>query len=183
VNGDAGGRLDTGGVALSQDFQRSLSINGSISETLIESEYAYSAVGNGNIGSAGDGWADVPVNSWHTKSTGTATTGNQYGNRSATSRAGTQYTYESGVAERSDASGVRQSAWPKIPQGPTRSPYVVSRNHALLKNERLTITQRPAGDSRREMEEAWAGSDEDDSEEKEEDQGDSDDSDGDNTVI
>jgi hypothetical protein len=129
VNGDAGGR---GGVALSQDFQRSLSIHGSVDETLIESEYAYPAVGHGNGSSAGDGWHDVRANSWHTKSTGTATTANQYGNRSVMSRTGTQHTYASSVAERSDAGGVRPNGWAKIPLGPTRSPFVVSRFHLLF---------------------------------------------------
>jgi hypothetical protein len=43
------------------------------------------------------------------------------------------------------------------------------------------MMQRPAGDSRCEMEGAWAESDGDDSEE--EDRGDSDESDGDDTVI
>jgi hypothetical protein len=41
------------------------------------------------------------------------------------------------------------------------------------------VLQRPSGDTRREIEDAWAGSDE---EEEEEDDA-SDDSDGDNTVI
>jgi hypothetical protein len=161
---------------LSEHFQRTLSINRSVPETLIDSEYAFPAFGNGN--GTGDRRSE---NSWHT---GTATTGanlNRYGNPSATSHTGTQHTYGSSVAERSEAGGVRPNGWPRIPLGPARSPFVVSRNHLLLQNERLIMMQRPAGDSRCEMEGAWAESDGDDSEE--EDRGDSDESDGDDTVI
>jgi hypothetical protein len=43
------------------------------------------------------------------------------------------------------------------------------------------VIQRPAGDTLREIEEAWAGSDEE--EEEEEEDSNSDDSDGANTII
>jgi DNA repair protein RAD7 len=108
VNGD--NDKEDGGVALSNTFQRAMSFNGSVPETLIESEYTLSGhAANGNA----DGWSEVRTRSWHTGSSGVGSASG-HGNRTAETNSGTQHSYASTVAERSDAADVRPNGWAKI---------------------------------------------------------------------
>ncbi|KAH3945487.1 hypothetical protein HBH53_146050 [Parastagonospora nodorum] len=177
ANGDANA-LEDGGVPLSQDFQRGLSISGSTSGPLIETDSEVSYQGRNGIN---DGWSEARsghTGSWHTGTRSTAAGSginsngfnpNAYGRPLATSNAGTQRSYPSSVAEHSEMSGSRQ--FPRvrafrpgdssdISAGPVRSPFV-----------------RPAGDTTRELDQSWQ------SDSEEEDDDDDDDSDGDNTTI
>ncbi|KAF2029090.1 hypothetical protein EK21DRAFT_113312 [Setomelanomma holmii] len=175
VNGEFEG--DDGGIALSRQFQQT-SINGSITETLIESECANPIRGAGN-NPHGDDWSEVQSRSWRTPSTdaasasaGTGRVG--YGRPSATSNAGTERTYASTIAERSIVSNMRPNGWAKISRDESTGAAVPVRAPPV----------RPYGDSQAETKEdtnPW-GSDEDD--EEEEDGGYSDDDDdGENTEI
>ncbi|EAT85278.2 hypothetical protein SNOG_07812 [Parastagonospora nodorum SN15] len=177
ANGDANA-LEDGGVPLSQDFQRGLSISGSTSGPLIETDSEVSYQGRNGIN---DGWSEARsghTGSWHTGTRSTAAGSginsngfnpNAYGRPLATSNAGTQRSYPSSVAEHSEMSGSRQ--FPRVrafrpgdssdtSAGPVRSPFV-----------------RPAGDTTRELDQSWQ------SDSEEEDDDDDDDSDGDNTTI
>jgi hypothetical protein len=114
VNGDSEDRK--GGIALSGEIQRAMSINGSIPETLIETEYSLS--GRAAYGNA-DGGSEMRTGSWHTKSSGVGSasvgsSSNPNGHGRLASNSGTQYSYASTVAERSDASDVRPNGWAKI---------------------------------------------------------------------
>jgi hypothetical protein len=108
-----------------------MSINGSISDTLIDTEFTLSGGGqNGNV----DNSSDVYTRSWHTRSTGpgSATVGSSgHRNASATSNIGTQRSYASTVAERSYASGIQPNGWAKIKayRSPLPAGLVVSQTH------------------------------------------------------
>lgn len=100
---------------MSNHFQRNMSLNnGSVSDSLIDSEYAYpTQVNNGN-------GSDVQSSSWRTGSStahgGSASSGfnlNAYG-RPARSNAGTERTYASSMVEWSETSEVRSNGWAKI---------------------------------------------------------------------
>jgi hypothetical protein len=127
--------MDGGGVALSGEFCRAMSINGSVPETLIGSEYSCS-VGSGNGYPNEDGWSEVQTRSWHSGSIGASASasansgfdGNRYGHPSSTSRAGTQRTYASTIAERSDEAEVRPNGWAKIKayKAPSPTSQVIS---------------------------------------------------------
>jgi hypothetical protein len=105
-----------GGVALSSQFQQALSINDSNTETLLESEYAF----GGGVGINNGTGGATRSQSWHTRSTGAASTntginGNRYGRPSANSNTGTAHTITSSIAERSDVSGeIRSNGWARI---------------------------------------------------------------------
>jgi hypothetical protein len=137
-----------------------MSINGSTTEeSLIGREYT--PVGRGN----GGGRSQV-TSSWHTKSTN----GASISSKTAASQAGTEHSYASTVAERSE---FRPGGFAKIPAYRAPSPVRGPPN-----------PMRPDGDAQRETEadtDVWG------SEGGDEDEGagesDSDDSDGDNTVI
>lgn len=122
-----------GGVSLSSQFQ-ALSVNGSNTDTLLEFEYAYE-------GGAGNGGA-VRSQSWHTRSTGAASTntgtnGNRYGCPSATSNAGTAHTITSSIAERSDVSGeIHPDGWARIPA--YRAPQEGTRDIVVSRKVRST---------------------------------------------
>jgi hypothetical protein len=102
---------------LSDGFQRAMSINGSTDESLIETEYAFSARGDN---SNGDAWSQVRTKSWHTQSnaapSGSVSSGfNPSAYRhSATSVAGSSHSFASSVAERSVTSEIRSNGWAKI---------------------------------------------------------------------
>lgn len=123
---------EDGGIALSADFQRAISLLGSADENLINSEYAHPA-GQGR--SSNDGWSEVHTKSWHTQSSrATSTTSTLSPNpqpRSGTSIAGSARTFASSVAERSTTSGLRPNGWAKIPAAPG-GPPIVSASHTQL---------------------------------------------------
>lgn len=109
---------------MSAGFQKSMSLSGSASDSLIGTEYAYPAGGNGD----NDGWSDVRTKSWHTKSVdvSSASSGfdpNAYGRRPTPSVSGSSRSFASSVAERSDASEIRPNGWAKIKAAP-RAPAV-----------------------------------------------------------
>jgi hypothetical protein len=126
INGD--NEKQTGGVALSREFQRAMSINGSIPETLIETEYLLTGrAANGNA----DGWSEVHTKSWHTRSSGvgsasvgSSSNANGQGHGKHASNSGTQHSYASTVAERSDDSDLRPNGWAKIKAYKPSSPMV-----------------------------------------------------------
>jgi hypothetical protein len=134
-----------------------MSISGSVPETLIGFEYSC-PVGSGNGYPNEDGWSEVQTRSWHSESIGASAStnsgfhGNGHGHYSSTSHAGTQRTYTSSIAERSDEAEVRPNGWAKIkaykapsptsqvtssmafkalvgPSDTTHSPFVVSYRH------------------------------------------------------
>jgi DNA repair protein RAD7 len=107
---------EEGGISLlAKDFKQAASISAS-NQTLIEVDDPYRCASkNGDA----DGWSDVQGKSWHTKSTGpTSTSANSHTCPSTTSVTGTQRSYASSVAERSDVSDVRPNGWARIPRGP-----------------------------------------------------------------
>jgi hypothetical protein len=189
---------------LASYHRRAESADGSGRETLIDTGSSNSGPG---VNDEPDQWSEVRAKSWHTNSARSASASansgfnpNKYGRPSASSNSGTQRTYASSVAERSDESNIRPGGWAKIKayrppspvqayeqamaarsgDRPVRSPFVVSNFYGQGSDtvEKLMISQRPAGDTEREIQEAW-GSEDDSEEEDEEDS----DSDGDNTVI
>ncbi|CAA9960296.1 Stc1 domain containing protein [Pyrenophora teres f. maculata] len=116
-------RLEDGGIALSTDFQRAMSVSGSADDSLIGTEYAYPAGGNGD----GD-FSEPRTKSWHTKSieVSSASSGfnpNAYGRQSTPSIAGSSQSFASSVAERSDTTEIRSNGWAKIRAAP-RAPVV-----------------------------------------------------------
>ncbi|KAF2131205.1 hypothetical protein P153DRAFT_430422 [Dothidotthia symphoricarpi CBS 119687] len=94
--------LDGGGISLSNHFRHTLSVSGSVPETLIETEYALPA--------ADHSWSEVCTKSWHTKSVTATSSGfnpNKYGNPNASATASSSrsvHSFASSVAERSDSS-------------------------------------------------------------------------------
>jgi len=96
-----------------------VSISGSADKSLIGTEYAYPAGGNGDS----DGWSKVRTNSWHTNSIelSNASSGfdsHAYGRRSTPSVTGSSHSFASSVAERSDITDMRPSGWAKIKAAP-----------------------------------------------------------------
>ncbi|KAF2830254.1 hypothetical protein CC86DRAFT_379695 [Ophiobolus disseminans] len=186
INGDNDTNSE-GGIALSHDFQHGMDLTGSVTDSLIGSEYSAFPVRGSGAGANGGGGTRV-TGSWQTGSTGPASASttrsassgfnpNGYGRPSATSNAGTERSYRSSVAERSAAPEVRPNGWAKIRayQAPT-----APRRASPPAPVRQPI--RPDGDAQREIEadtNAW----DDASDEEGDADSDSDDSDGDNTVI
>ncbi|KAH7075967.1 Stc1 domain-containing protein [Paraphoma chrysanthemicola] len=161
-----GKEKDDDGIKLPRQLQ-AMSINGSVPETLIDTEDSFYGYGLNN-NPHGDGRSEAHSRSWYTSSAGTTNGVDKKRNGTATaiSNAGTERTLPSTYAERSVATSVGSNGSFYGALGPVRPPPV-----------------RPAGDAMAEvMEDAdpWADDDSDD----EEGRGDSDDdSDGDNTVI
>jgi hypothetical protein len=86
-----------------------MSINGSVPETLIDSEFTLAGCGQG---STPNDRSDVCTKSWHTRSTGAGSASVESSSRPrasplAASISGSQRSYTSTVTERSDASDVR----------------------------------------------------------------------------
>ena len=106
-----------------------MSLNGSVDENLIDSEYAYPA---GRKMNSSDGWSEV---SWHTQSIGGTSTASTLAQkahyRSRTSNTGSSRTYASSLAERSSTTEVHRNTWAKIPAAP-RGPPIVSALHTIL---------------------------------------------------
>jgi hypothetical protein len=102
-------RHESGGIDLSDHFKRTVSINGSVPDTLIDSEFSYTAVNEVNPGT----WSEVAgTKSWHTGSATAPSTGsgfdpNRYGNPTTRSVASSQHSYSSSIVERSQ-SGTEQ---------------------------------------------------------------------------
>ncbi|KAI1568401.1 Stc1 domain containing protein [Pyrenophora tritici-repentis] len=121
ANGARRKGLVDGGIALSTDFQRALSMSGSASDSLIDTEYAFPA------GRNGDGDSSEPrTKSWHTKSIEvlSASSGfdpNAYGRRTTPSVSGSSRSFASSVAERSDTTKIRPNGWAKIRAAPRAS--------------------------------------------------------------
>jgi hypothetical protein len=93
-----------------------MSISGSVPETLIDSEFTFAGRGQGSTPNSG---SDVYTRSWHTRSTGAGSasvesSSRPHGGPLAASNSGSQYSYASTVAERSDISDVRPNGWAKI---------------------------------------------------------------------
>jgi DNA repair protein RAD7 len=117
--------MEDGGIALSADFQKAMSMTGSADESLIDTEYSYTAaLGKGNS----DGWSEQRTKSWHTKSNAASSTNSGFNpnayRRSTTSIAGTSHSFASSVAERSDTSEIRPNGWAKIRAAPRGPPMV-----------------------------------------------------------
>ncbi|KAF1940690.1 hypothetical protein EJ02DRAFT_349496 [Clathrospora elynae] len=158
-----------GGVALSEGFQRAMSINGSTDDTLAQFEYAYPP-GRFNNGS------EARTKSWHTQSNAAPSASscfnpNAYGRPSATSVASSSHSFRSSVAERSDASDIRPNGWAKIRAYRSPSPKLTG-----------GPPTRPAGDNVREQESAVNAWDSDEDEDEVDDDDNDDDSD-DDTII
>ncbi|KAF1851643.1 uncharacterized protein K460DRAFT_38780 [Cucurbitaria berberidis CBS 394.84] len=119
VNGDH----DNGSIALTQGLQ-AMSVSGSSNETAANSGYTYPSARDFKSGDDGN-WTEVRTKSWHTESTGPASTSsgfnsNRYGKAPATSTTGPALTLVSGGAERSETSESRHNGWAKksdIPRG------------------------------------------------------------------
>lgn len=100
---------ESGGVGLSEYFQRALSTNGAVCETLIDSEYSYQPVKASKAGT----WSEVAsTKSWHTgtataSSSGSGFDPNRYGNPGARSVSGSVHSFNSSVVERSQTGSDR----------------------------------------------------------------------------
>ncbi|EUC43316.1 hypothetical protein COCMIDRAFT_38734 [Bipolaris oryzae ATCC 44560] len=96
-----------GGIKLSADFQRAMSLKGSADENLIDYEYAF-PVGRERTGN--DGLSEVRTKSWHTQSskapTISSTSTINANSRSYVSAASSSHSVTSSVAERSSTSGL-----------------------------------------------------------------------------
>ncbi|KAF1829910.1 hypothetical protein BDW02DRAFT_592267 [Decorospora gaudefroyi] len=108
-------RNGAGHIALSEDFNRAISIS---SSSLIDTDYAYPPAKNGN----GDAWGEARTKSWHTQSNGPPSASSSFNpnayRSSPTSVTGSSRSFASSVAERSDTSEMRSNGWAKIPAAP-----------------------------------------------------------------
>lgn len=96
-------RRGSGGIDLSEQFQQAMSVNGGVSDTLIDSEFSQKPANEPRL----DTWSEVAgTRSWHT---GTATSSSarsnfdpsRYGKPSAGSVSGSVHSFNSSIAERS----------------------------------------------------------------------------------
>ncbi|UPX16030.1 UV-damaged DNA-binding protein rad7 [Ascochyta rabiei] len=101
-----GGRRkhEGGGIDLSDHFQHAVSLNGEVSETLIDSEFSYNPAKDSNSGTWSTG-----AGSWHTGSAAVLSTNSDFnrkrsGNPSTSSVPGSMRSFNSSIAERSQSS-------------------------------------------------------------------------------
>ncbi|KAF9698346.1 hypothetical protein EKO04_003645 [Ascochyta lentis] len=109
VESTNGGRRkhEGGGIDLSNHFQNAVSLNGAISDTLIDSEFSYNPAKDSNPGT----WSTGPgpgTNTWHTGSATASSTRSGFdrtrpGNPSASSVSGSVHSFNSSIAERSQS--------------------------------------------------------------------------------
>jgi hypothetical protein len=102
-------RHEGGGIDLSEHFQRTVSISGSVSERLIDSEFSYSSANEAKRGP----WSEVAgTGSWHTgsataRSASSSFNPNKYGNPSAPSMSGSMHSFNSSIVEQSQSGSER----------------------------------------------------------------------------
>lgn len=111
-----GSRSDlNGGIALSNNFHRVMSISDDVEESLIETEYAFPPAP-----ATDGGWSEIRAKSWHTKSAIPSSSGfhpNKYGNpRASTGSVSSRsmHSFASSQAERSEVLEIRASGFAKI---------------------------------------------------------------------
>ncbi|KAH6618575.1 Stc1 domain-containing protein [Boeremia exigua] len=95
-------RHEGGGINLSEQFQRSMSFSGQVTDTLIDSEFSLGPAETAT-------WSDVArTQSWHTDTarSSSARTGfdpNRYGRPGTQSGSGSMHSFDSSIAERSQS--------------------------------------------------------------------------------